>query len=95
MQLARLTGRKGYAKDGQTVENVSDPVMINYLNEKADEMGFTEEELETAINVIKSDNKDSYEINVNVAGGKIDEKEFEKDIERVVLKWLCGVSNSY
>lgn len=94
MQLARLTGRKGYAKDGQTVENVSDPVAITYLNEKAEEMGLTQEEVEKAINVIKSDNKDTYEINVNVAGGKIDENKLEQEMQRVFIKLIDEASSN-
>lgn len=94
MQLARLTGRKGYAKDGQTVENVSDPVAITYLNEKAEEMGLTQEEAEKAINVIKSDNKDTYEVNVNVAGGKIDEKKLEQEMQRVFVKLITEADSN-
>ncbi|MDU4659110.1 MAG: hypothetical protein E6Y39_03090, partial [Clostridium butyricum] len=52
------------------------------------EMGFTQEEKDRIINVVKTDNKDTYDINVTVAGGKIDEKKLEQEMQRVFVKLI-------
>ena len=83
MELAKIEGRKRYVKDGQTVESIDDNTMIAYLNDRASDFKLDAEDLKRVINVIKTDDKDKYEINVNVAGGKIDEAKFKATLEKV------------
>lgn len=88
LQWNRLTGKVKNLKDGTDIEHLTDFNATRYLNTKAEEMGFTQEEKDRIINVVKTDNKDTYDINVTVAGGKIDEKKLEQEMQRVFVKLI-------